>query len=94
MAWDAFMTLEGVSGESQREGHEGEIEVISFSFGASNPSSIGVGGGGGTGTVSLSQSFQCHSEYVAVTFDIAFDRIPISHKNSQSSLAVAITGMR
>jgi type VI secretion system secreted protein Hcp len=54
MAWDAFLTLEGVSGESQRAGHEGEIELISFSFGASNPASIGIGSGGGTGKVSLS----------------------------------------
>ena len=54
MAWDAYLTLEGVSGESKRDGHEGEIEVLSFSFGASNPSGIGVGGGAGTGTVSLS----------------------------------------
>jgi len=54
MAWDAFLTLEGVSGESQRAGHEGEIELISFSFGASNPSSIGIGSGGGTGKVTLS----------------------------------------
>lgn len=55
MAWDAYMTVEGVSGESKREGHEGEIEIISFNFGASNPSSVGVGGGGGTGTVNLSE---------------------------------------
>ena len=54
MAWDAFLTLEGVKGESQRKGHEGEIELISFSFGATNPSSIGIGSGGGTGKVSLS----------------------------------------
>ena len=54
MAWDAYMTVDGVSGESQRKGHEGEIEVISFSFGGSNPSSVGVGSGGGTGTVNLS----------------------------------------
>lgn len=54
MAWDAFLTLDGVTGESQRAGHEGEIELISFSFGANNPSSIGIGSGGGTGTVSLS----------------------------------------
>ena len=54
MAWDAYLTMEGVSGESQRSGHEGEIELISFSFGASNPSSVGIGSGGGTGTVSLS----------------------------------------
>lgn len=54
MAWDAYLTIEGVSGESKREGHEGEIEIISFSFGAHNPSSVGTGGGGGTGTVNLS----------------------------------------
>lgn len=54
MAWDAFLTLDGVSGESQRSGHEGEIELISFSFGATNPASIGVGSGGGTGKVSMS----------------------------------------
>jgi type VI secretion system secreted protein Hcp len=54
MAWDAYLTVEGVSGESKRSGHEGEIEIVSFSFGASNPSSVGIGGGGGTGTVSLS----------------------------------------
>jgi type VI secretion system secreted protein Hcp len=54
MAWDAYLTIDGVTGESLREGHEGEIEIISFSFGAMNPSSVGSGGGGGTGTVSLS----------------------------------------
>lgn len=54
MAWDAYLTLDGVTGESQRAGHEGQIELISFSFGGSNPSSIGVGKGGGTGTVNLS----------------------------------------
>ncbi len=53
--WDAYMTVEGVTGESQREGHEGEIELKSFSFGGSNISSVGQGGGGGTGTVSLSE---------------------------------------
>lgn len=54
MAWDAYLTVEGVSGESQREGHEGEIELISFNLGAHNPSGVGTGKGGGTGTVSLS----------------------------------------
>ena len=54
MAWDAYLTVEGVSGESQREGHEGEIELISFNLGAHNPSGVGIGKGGGTGTVSLS----------------------------------------
>ncbi len=54
-SWDAYLTVEGVSGESERSGHEGEIELRSFSFGASNPSSIGTGGGGGIGTVNIHQ---------------------------------------
>jgi type VI secretion system secreted protein Hcp len=54
MAWDAYLTVDGVTGESQREGHEGQIEILSFSFGANNISSVGSGSGGGTGTVSLS----------------------------------------
>lgn len=54
MAWDAYLTVEGVSGESKRSGHEGQIDITSFSFGASNPSSVGHGGGGGTGTVNVS----------------------------------------
>lgn len=53
MAWDAFLEVDGVSGESQRSGHEGQIELISFDFGGSNPSSVGIGSGGGTGTVNL-----------------------------------------
>ena len=59
--WDAYLTVDGVSGESQRSGHEGEIEVIAFDFGGSNPASVGVGGGGGTGTVNLS-SFNIHKK--------------------------------
>lgn len=53
--WDAYMTVEGITGESLREGHEGEIELESFSFGGNNISSVGSGKGGGTGTVSLSE---------------------------------------
>ena len=52
--WDAYLTVEGVTGESKRAGHEGEIEIISFDFTASNPSSVGTGSGGGIGAVQLS----------------------------------------
>jgi type VI secretion system secreted protein Hcp len=54
MAWDAYMEVEGVTGESQREGHEGQVELKSFALGGNNVSSVGSGKGGGTGTVSLS----------------------------------------
>jgi len=53
MAFDAFLELDGVKGESTRSGHEGQIEISSFSFGASNPTSMGSGGGGGAGKVNL-----------------------------------------
>lgn len=55
MAIDMYLTLDGISGESQRSGHEGEIDVLGWSFGGANPSSIGVGGGGGAGKVSLGE---------------------------------------
>ena len=57
MAIDMFLTLPGsdIVGESQRAGHEGEIEILAWSFGGSNPSSIGIGGGGGTGKVTLTE---------------------------------------
>lgn len=54
MAFDAFLKIEGVEGESTRDGFEDQIEVLSFSWGASNPTSIGAGGGGGAGKASLS----------------------------------------
>ncbi|TVP73637.1 MAG: type VI secretion system tube protein Hcp [Gemmatimonadales bacterium] len=54
MAFDAFLKIEGVEGESTRKGFEKMIEIESFSFGARNPTSIGSGGGGGAGKVSLS----------------------------------------
>ena len=54
MAWDTYLKIEGVDGESRREGHEKEIELDSFSLGGSNPSTVGMGSGGGSGTVTLS----------------------------------------
>jgi type VI secretion system Hcp family effector len=50
MAQDAFIKIDGITGES----HNGYIEISSFSFGASNPTSVGSGTGSGAGKVSLS----------------------------------------
>jgi len=43
MAFDAFLKLEGIDGESTAAGHEKEIEIFSFSFGASNPTTVSSG---------------------------------------------------
>lgn len=53
---DYFLKLDGVDGESTDSKHKGEIEVESFSWGATNtPASTrgGGGGGGGAGKVSM-----------------------------------------
>jgi type VI secretion system secreted protein Hcp len=57
MAFDAYIKFEGgpqVEGESERDGHEGEIAILSYSFGASNNANIGgntKGSAAGTGDV-------------------------------------------
>jgi type VI secretion system secreted protein Hcp len=51
---DMFLELDGIKGESKDEKHKGEIEILSFSWGASNPGSSTAGGGGGAGKVSIS----------------------------------------
>jgi type VI secretion system secreted protein Hcp len=57
MAIDAFIKFsdKDLAGEATHFKHKGEIEILSFSFGASNPSSIGPGRtGSSTGRASLS----------------------------------------
>jgi len=54
MAYDAFLKLDGVDGESQKENHTKEIDIMSFSWGASNSSSVGTGTGVSVGKVSVS----------------------------------------
>jgi len=52
MAFDSYLKLDGVEGESQKEGHTKEIEVMSWSWGGSNSGSFSHGSGGGTGKYS------------------------------------------
>jgi type VI secretion system secreted protein Hcp len=51
MAAQIVLKLTGVTGESLVANHVGEIDVLSFSHGLSNPSSVSTGGGSGTGKV-------------------------------------------
>ncbi len=50
MALDQFLELKGeIKGESQDDSHKEWIDVLSWSWGASNAGSFHVGGGGGSG---------------------------------------------
>jgi type VI secretion system secreted protein Hcp len=59
MASDAYLLIDGINGESQAQGMTNNIELDSFSFGASNQADVG-GKGLSAGKCSLSDfSFTC-----------------------------------
>lgn len=53
MAFDAFLKLDGIKGESQDAKHKGEIDLLSFHWGANQTGASAVGGGGGSGKVHI-----------------------------------------
>src|SRR3954469_12488839 len=53
MASDIFLKIGDIKGESQDKAHPNEIELLSFSFGASNFGRAAAGGGSGAGKVAL-----------------------------------------
>lgn len=53
MAFDMFLKIETVSGESIDEVHKGEIDLLSWTFGASQTGTAHVGGGAGAGRVQV-----------------------------------------
>lgn len=55
MAIDAFLKFEGpeVKGDCLVEGHEGELQILSYSWGESNSGSTHAGPGSGTGKVNV-----------------------------------------
>ncbi len=49
MAFDMFLKLEGIEGESADKTHGKEIDILAWSWGLSQSGSFHVGGGGGAG---------------------------------------------
>ena len=54
MSLEAFLKIEGIPGESRKAGHADEIDILSFSFGASNPTTVAKGTGAGASQVNIS----------------------------------------
>ena len=50
---DYFLKLDGIDGESTDDKHKGEIDILSWSFGANQMGTHSGGGGGGAGKVSV-----------------------------------------
>jgi type VI secretion system secreted protein Hcp len=53
MAFDAFLSLTGIPGESQDFQHKGETDILGFSFGVSQTVTWDKGGGGGAGKAAV-----------------------------------------
>ena len=53
MASDYLLKIDGIKGESTDSKHKDEIEIESFSWGASNPGSFASASGGGSGKVNF-----------------------------------------
>jgi type VI secretion system secreted protein Hcp len=53
MAVNAHLKIDGLDGESATSGFEKQIDVLSWSFGATQTGSMAFGGGGGSGKVSV-----------------------------------------
>ena len=54
MAVDYFLQIAGIEGESRDVKHKGWLDVLSWSWGESNPGAPVGGGGGGAGKVDMS----------------------------------------
>jgi type VI secretion system secreted protein Hcp len=48
-----FLKIDGIEGESADHKHKGEIDILSYSMGATQTGTMASGGGGGAGKVSL-----------------------------------------
>ncbi len=53
MGFDMFLKIDGIQSESTDAGHRGEIDVLSYAWGESQPAVPSVGGGGGAGRVTM-----------------------------------------
>jgi type VI secretion system secreted protein Hcp len=53
MAVDFTLKIDGIDGESMIQDHTDEIDILSFSWGATQMGAFGTGGGGGAGKVNI-----------------------------------------
>lgn len=72
MASDFHLEIDGVKGESEDGKHKDQIEVLSFSWGATNAGSHAAAGGGGAGKVSFQDvhftSYVCKASPLLMAF--------------------------
>ncbi len=80
MPSDYYLLINGVTGESQAQGMTNNIELESWSFGASSPASLG-GKGLGAGKASLSD-FSCTCALDSASYQILKNLVQGTHISS------------
>jgi type VI secretion system secreted protein Hcp len=53
MAVDYYLKIDGIEGEATNTNHKGEIQLLSYSWGGTQTSSVGISSGSGAGKVDL-----------------------------------------
>ncbi|MBT9373075.1 type VI secretion system tube protein Hcp [Rhizobium sp. CSW-27] len=53
MTTNMHLKIDSIKGESRKQGHEDQIEIVSFAFGMNQQASVGHGHGSGAGRVSV-----------------------------------------
>src|SRR5258705_11095969 len=85
-AVDYFLKIDGIKGESQDSKHGGEIEIQSFSWGATQSGSFAQGGGGGAGKVNM-QDF-----HFTVFHGVASPKLMLACATGQHISSAGVTG--
>jgi hypothetical protein len=88
MAISLYMKIDGVTGECPNAKYKDHIELDSFHWGASQPSSMGTGGGGSAGKVSF------HDLSATAKLDKAYPTIMQQMANGKHFATVEIKGAK
>jgi type VI secretion system secreted protein Hcp len=86
-AFDYFLKIEGIAGESTDSKHKGEIDVQSWSWGETQSGSSG-GGGGGAGKV------QMQDLHVTASMSKASPQLMLACASGQHIKSAILTGRR
>lgn len=86
-AFDYFLKIDGIAGESTDSKHKGEIDVQSWSWGESQSGSSG-GGGGGAGKV------QMQDLHVSTNMSKASPQLMLACASGQHLKSAVLTGRR
>ena len=87
-AFDYFLKVDGIAGESADSKHKGEIDVLSWSWGETQSGTAGGGGGGGAGKV------QMQDLHVTTNMSKASPQLMLACASGQHIKSALLTGRR